>query len=81
MCIRDSGNGVLDLNEFYTLVRELREWQWATCPPDVRAKFAEFDKDHNGRLDYRELRNALQARDAPRAAPHASVPPCRRASA
>ena len=75
------GNGVLDLNEFYTLVRELREWQWATCPPDVRAKFAEFDKDHNGRLDYRELRNALQARDAPRAAPHASVPPCRRASA
>ena len=69
------GNGVLDLNEFYTLVRELREWQWSTCPPDVRAKFSEFDKDHNGRLDYRELRNALQARDAPRAAPHASVPP------
>ena len=32
-------------------------------------------------LDSSELRNALQARDAPRAAPHASVPPCRRASA
>lgn len=69
------GNGLLDLDEFYTMVRELREWQWSTCPPDVRAKFMEFDKDRNGRLDYRELRNALQAHAAPRAAPHASVPP------
>ena len=58
------GNGLLDLNEFYTMVRELREWQWATCPPDVRAKFLEFDKDRNGRLDYGELRNALQAHAA-----------------
>jgi Ca2+-binding EF-hand superfamily protein len=59
------GNGLLDLDEFYTMVRELREWQWSTCPPDVRAKFLEFDKDRNGRLDYRELRNALQAHAAP----------------
>jgi len=58
------GNGLLDLDEFYTMVRELREWQWSTCPPDVRAKFLEFDKDRNGRLDYGELRNALQAHAA-----------------
>ena len=60
------------------MVRELREWQWSTCPPDVRAKFLEFDKDRNGRLDYGELRNALQAHAAPRAAPRISAPPCLR---
>ena len=50
-----NGNGLLDLDEFYALVRNLREWQWASCPPDVRAAFLQFDRNDNGTLDYDEL--------------------------
>ena len=77
------GNGLLDLDEFYQMVCQLREWQWATCPPDVRSTFLEFDKDRNGRLDYRELRNALQACGALCASARllTSVPPLFRCAA
>ena len=50
-----NGNGLLDLDEFYALVRNLREWQCASCPPDVRAAFLQFDRNDNGTLDYDEL--------------------------
>ena len=54
-------NGLLELDEFANLCRQLREWQWATCPPDVRDTFLRFDANKSGRLNYAELRNALQA--------------------
>ena len=53
-------NGLLDLDEFSRLVKELRQHQWSACPPDVKDVFVRFDRNRSNRLDYRELRAALQ---------------------
>ena len=51
-------NGVIEFDEFKTLVAELRVWQENNADETLRV-FLAFDRDRNGSIDQRELAAAL----------------------
>lgn len=54
-------SGALDLEEFKTLVYELRRFQAGRDPTEARKQFARFDRNRDGAIDAAELRDALNA--------------------
>ena len=54
-------SGVLGLDEFANVVGRLRQFQAEGISPEMRQTFARFDRNRSGKLDYKELREALKA--------------------
>lgn len=63
-------SGLLEIDEFASLVHQLRRWQQSqrsqqpahasSVPADIRDAFVGFDRNRSGKLDYKELRDALR---------------------
>ena len=61
----EDGNGLMELDEFSRLVRQIHirgrrgsSSKWTDA--DVRRAFQKYDGNSSGKLDYKELRGALQ---------------------
>ena len=57
MCVCVAGNGLIDFNEFVQMV-EVRVGRQSE-DAEMRALFAAFDKDSNGYIDARELKQTM----------------------